>query len=239
MYKCSVYVCKPDYNMLTGNVQELQGREEISLMWIWCGHMWECVCVYIYNRKALLFFSAEAKAFSQHNKAHNTFLDVCPWTPLKAAQRLNLNVLRCPWRYIFIPGLQRRTCFMWRYMCMCKAQKCTFVCLLQSNMDTMVNPRLLWPLHSGQHRSINQYQVCAWEDCSTLRFDIRSLHMESQSQVIHLTWGDWCMCPRMSSSWPTASQQRSVPLSALHPPPPRPLRGLQTAAAAEEPARCR
>lgn len=47
------------------------------------------------------------------------------------------------------------------------------------------------------------------------------------------------MCPRMSSSWPAASQRRSVPLSALRPPLPRPARGLRSEAAAGEPELCR
>lgn len=46
------------------------------------------------------------------------------------------------------------------------------------------------------------------------------------------------MCPRMSSSWPAAFQQRSVPQSVLRPPLPHPALGLQTEAAAEEPVPC-
>lgn len=47
------------------------------------------------------------------------------------------------------------------------------------------------------------------------------------------------MCPRMSSSWPEASQQKSALQHVVHPPPPGPVRGLLREAAAEEPGRCR
>ncbi len=47
------------------------------------------------------------------------------------------------------------------------------------------------------------------------------------------------MCPHMSSFWPAASQQRSVPQNVHHPPPLRPAPGLQREAAAEEPGPCR
>lgn len=47
------------------------------------------------------------------------------------------------------------------------------------------------------------------------------------------------MCPRRSSSWPAASQQRSVPQNVLHPLPPRPALGLRREAAAEELGPCR
>lgn len=46
------------------------------------------------------------------------------------------------------------------------------------------------------------------------------------------------MCPHMSSSWPAASQQRSVSQSVLHLPPPLPAPGLQTEAAAEGQGLC-
>lgn len=49
------------------------------------------------------------------------------------------------------------------------------------------------------------------------------------------------MCPHMSSSWPVASQQKSVPQRVVHPPPPGPgpAPGLRREAAAEEPGLCR
>lgn len=53
------------------------------------------------------------------------------------------------------------------------------------------------------------------------------------------TWGDSCTCRRMSSFWPAASQQKSVPLSVLHPPLLHPGLGHQTKEAAEGRGMCR
>lgn len=71
----------------------------------------------------------------------------------------------------------------------------------------------------------------------------RGARLHNDSLMIYLykvtlTWGDWCMCPRRSSSLPAASQQMCVPPLA-HPPPPARGPGPQTEAAAVGPARCR